>query len=105
MAAATASLLFVFLLAPAFAVKLAAYDCSSPSSTKFLAHHSCHEEDSHHSAETFTVAQFNNKRNITGFRCSIHMTAQVGYCGHYSATKLTDQSEFNMPLARLRETL
>ena len=90
--------LLLFVLAFSYGEELAAYDCSAPTSSRFLAHHHCLKEDAHHSHEKYTVAQFNTRKNVTGVRCAIRMTAQVGYCGHYSATKLTDQSAYNVPV-------
>ena len=37
------------------------------------------------------------RSNTTGYRCSVFETVTAGYCGHYSSTKVTDQSSFHMP--------
>ena len=34
---------------------------------------------------------------LTGFECIQHETAEVGYCGHYSSTKFTDESYYHLP--------
>ena len=44
---------------------------------------------------------FSNKTRfqliLTGFECIQHETAEVGYCGHYSSTKFTDESYYHLP--------
>ena len=91
------ALLLIPLLSSSVQAELQAYDCSAPTSSKFLAHKKCADEDPHHVSKPLILAQFNDKINVSAHLCRAVEHVHVGYCGHYSATKVTDQSSYNVP--------
>ena len=79
------------------------YDCRQPSDAKFFSHDNCYLHNTNIRTEDYFVVQRNGRRNLTSHRCEMHVTSEVGYCGHYSATKVTDESSYHVPTRILSE--
>ena len=47
----------------------------------------------------YFLVQKDARHNISGFKCTVFQSAFTGYCGHYSATKLTDENHFHVPVS------
>ena len=73
------------------------YNCQDPIDAKFYEHGDCNLHRGHLENEDYYIVQENARRNITVTRCELVATTIVGYCGHYSATKMTDESEYHVP--------
>ena len=73
------------------------FDCRNPSEAKFYRHEDCNVFTTNLKTEDFFIIQDNVRRNMTAHRCEMHVTTVVGYCGHYSATKVTDESSYHVP--------
>ena len=77
--------------------ELEGYDCRNPSEAKFYRHDDCNLHNTNLRTEDYFIVQNNARRNMTAHRCELHVTTIVGYCGHYSATKVTDESSYHVP--------
>ncbi len=73
-----------------------AYDCSNPTDVRLLSHENCLEENTHVAVTPFYLLQENFRRNVTGHLCEVKISEVIDYCGHYSSTKATDQSSYNV---------
>ena len=63
----------------------------------------CSKTNEHTSEVEYFLVQKDARHNISGFKCTVFKSAFTGYCGHYSATKLTDENHFHVPVSVLND--
>ena len=64
-----------------------AFDCDNATEAKFFRHSDCNRH--HEKVKEYYLVQDEARWNVTGYKCEVHHTYVTGYCGHYSATKMT----------------
>ena len=84
----------LLLNAAVYASEFEAFNCEDPKEATFFKNSDCQKNRGHRLQESITIVQ-EKVSNLTAVRCELIETAEVGYCGHSSVTKLTDQSYFS----------